>query len=140
MGYVQSASSIEPLHKSALLPAEVVIGPFAAVDHGRLKKHAELRLDPALAPPMSKIKATRDFNRQRRGENGIFAQEIDLQLHALTQKAGDIDVVPRLLVVASGTIVVDVNEMILNLVSGMSSITPPLVDNLELRLPGSSRA
>src|SRR5207247_378594 len=41
------------------------------------------------------------------GEDGIAAQEVDLDLHRIAEPSEDVDVVPSFLVVAAGRIVVD---------------------------------
>ena len=50
--------------------------------------------------------------RQRSGEDRVTAQEIDLDLHGVTEPAEDIDVVPTLFVVTAGRVVVDADLVV----------------------------
>ncbi len=60
---------------------------------------------------MGQVHKQRKVEHQRRRKDRITAQEIDLDLHLITEPAKDVDVVPALLVVAPRGIVVDPDNM-----------------------------
>src|SRR5688572_18661877 len=57
------------------------------------------------------VEKERRIEHDRRGENAVAAQEVDLQLHGIPKPANQIDVVPTLLVVAARWIVVDADDV-----------------------------
>ena len=53
----------------------------------------------------------REVEHDRRGENRIAAEEVDLDLHRVAHPPDDVDVVPAFLVVAARRIVVDAHDV-----------------------------
>ena len=67
--------------------------------------------------PLREIKTSSDLNSQRSGEDRVLAKKINFELHLLTKKARDVDVVPRLFVIAARAVVANVYNVILDVIS-----------------------
>ncbi len=57
------------------------------------------------------MKRTR-VERERRGKDGVAAEEVDLELHRVAEPTEDVDVVPTLFVVAARWVVVDADLVV----------------------------
>ena len=90
-----------------LLDEQVVLG----VEAGRVLRALEVERQPflhALQPrPLGQVHEQRQVEHQRRRQDRVPAEEVDLQLHRVVQPPEDVDVVPPLLVVAPRRIIVD---------------------------------
>src|SRR6202007_2909269 len=75
--------------------------------HGGLEIKGQPLLDAAHTGALSKVHEQNDVQHQRRGQNRIPAQEIDLDLHGVAEPPEDVDVVPTLFGVAARRIVLD---------------------------------
>ena len=51
---------------------------------------------------------------QRRRKDRITAEKINLQLHRLTEKARQVNIVPGLLVVLARPVIADIDDMVFN--------------------------
>src|SRR5687767_10494912 len=79
--------------------------------HRCLEVEGKPFLDARHASPLRQVEKERGIEDDRRGENAVAAQEVDLQLHRIAEPAEDVDVVPPLFVVAARRIVVDADDM-----------------------------
>ena len=94
------------------LDEEVVLGVEARRNHRRLVVEAQPLLDAAQAGALGEIAEQHQVEGQRRGEDRVAAEEVDLQLHRVAEPAEDVDVVPTLLVVAARRVVVDAHLVV----------------------------
>ena len=53
----------------------------------------------------------REVENERRGQDRIAAEEIDLDLHLVAEPAKDVDVVPAFFVVAARRVIVDAHDV-----------------------------
>ena len=53
-----------------------------------------------------------EVERERSGEDGVAAEEVDLELHGVAEPAEDVDVVPAFFVVAAGRVIVDADLVV----------------------------
>ena len=60
---------------------------------------------------MGEVREQREVEHDRRGENRIAAEEVDLDLHRVAHPPDDVDVVPALFVVAARRVVVDPHDV-----------------------------
>ena len=88
--------------RRAFVPGGETLVRADRIGHRQLEEDRKLFLHAYFAAAVGKVEATGDLNGERGGEDRILAEEIDLDLHRLAEETGDIDVVPRLLVVAAG--------------------------------------
>ena len=93
------------------LDEKVVLGVKRRRTHGRFEIEAEPFLDAVHAGALREIEEENEIENQRRGENGIAAEKIDLDLHRIAEPAENVDVVPAFFVVAAGRVVVDADLM-----------------------------
>src|SRR5215468_4321912 len=80
--------------------------------HRRLEIEAQplLNSEPAeLVTALRKIHEQNQIKNNRCRQNGISAQEVQLDLHRVSQPAKDVDIVPAFFVVAARRVVVDAN-------------------------------
>src|ERR1051326_568303 len=75
--------------------------------HWALEIKTQPFLDAAHAASLSEIKKEHEVQDDRSCQNAVSAQEIDLDLHGITEPPIDVDVVPSLLIVSARGIVVD---------------------------------
>src|SRR5438445_226473 len=81
------------------LNKQIVFGIEAGRGHRRLQVEAEPLLyadTRKLIAPFSQIQKQNQVQRNRSRKDGIPAQEIDFDLHGISQPAEDIDIVPTL--------------------------------------------
>src|SRR5438309_334269 len=75
----------------------------------RMDRRFEVERQPLLntahTSTLGEIEEQRDVEHNRRGENAVSTQKVDLQLHRVTEPAEDVDVVPALFVVAAWRVV-----------------------------------
>src|SRR4051812_32420496 len=79
--------------------------------HRALEVERQPFLDAVHAGALRQVEEERDVEHDRRRENAVAAEEIDLQLHRIPEPADEIDVVPAFLVVAARRIVVDPDDV-----------------------------
>src|SRR5262245_14850586 len=93
-----------------LLDEQIVLGIEAGSGLGTLEVEREPLLNPAQSGALSQIEEQRQVQDERRRQNRVATEEIDLDLHRVAQPPEDVDVVPAFLIVASGRIVVRSEE------------------------------
>jgi len=74
-------------------------------------------LDTGLSAALGKIETARYLDRKRGGKDRIFAKKIHLDLHLLAEETRDVNVVPSLFVIAARTVIADVDDVVLDLVT-----------------------
>src|SRR5207237_10477984 len=74
--------------------------------HRALEVERQPFLDAVHVRALREIEEQRNVEDDRRREDAVAAQEVDLQLHRVAEPADEIDVVPSLLVVAARRLVV----------------------------------
>src|SRR3954468_11102261 len=79
--------------------------------HRALEVEREPFLNTMHPRPLRQIHEQRDVEDDRRRENTVATQEIDLQLHRVTKPPDQIDVVPAFFVVAARRIVIDAHDV-----------------------------
>src|SRR5688572_4029860 len=67
--------------------------------HRALEIEREPLLDAAHPGPARQVEEQCHVEHDRRGENAVAAEEVDLQLHPIAEPSEDVDVVPTLFVV-----------------------------------------
>src|SRR3981081_2305809 len=78
--------------------------------HRRLEIEAEplLNAEPSqLGAAFSKIQKKHQVQHNRRGQDGVAAQKIHLDLHGIAQPSEDIDIVPTFFIVTTRWVVID---------------------------------
>ena len=75
--------------------------------HRCLVVEAQPLLDAAHTRPLREVGEQHEVERERGGEDRVAAQEVDLQLHRVTEPAEDVDVVPTLFVITARRVVVN---------------------------------
>ena len=63
------------------------------------------------ARTLSEIQKQRQVKNDRRGEDRVAAEEVDLDLHRIPEPAEDVDVVPAFFVVAARRVIVDSHDV-----------------------------
>ena len=100
-----------------------------------LEVEGEPLLDAAHAGPLRQVEEQRQVEHQRRGQDRVAAEEIDLDLHRVAQPPEDVDVVPAFLVVAAGRVVVDPHLVVhLAVELGIELRLQDVLQHAELRL------
>src|SRR6185437_16177566 len=94
-----------------LLDEKIVLGLQARRRHRALVEERQPFLDSLHSGPLSEVAEQRDIEHERCGENGVAAEEVDLDLHGIIHPSEDVDVVPAFLVVAARRIVVDPDDV-----------------------------
>src|SRR6185436_246230 len=79
---LEIAQRVLQLHQ---LDEEIVFGIEARRVHRALEVERQPLLDPVHARPLGEIEEERDIEHDRRGENAVAAQEVDLQLHRVAE-------------------------------------------------------
>src|ERR1700687_421957 len=83
------------------------------IEPGRSLRALEVERQPLLdalhASPLREVEEQCQVEHQRRGKDGVAAEEVDLDLHRVPEPSEDVDVVPALFVVAAWRIVVNVH-------------------------------
>ena len=75
--------------------------------HRRLVVEGQPFLDARHARPLREVEKERRVEHDRRRQNAVAAQEVDLQLHRVAEPSDQIDVVPALFVVTARGVVID---------------------------------
>ncbi len=86
--------------------------PLATI--GALKNRPICSCTPPSPRRSARPRHAGDLDGERRRQDRILAEEVDLDLHPLAHEAGDVDVVPGFLVVAARTVVADVDDVVLD--------------------------
>src|SRR5437868_9389784 len=92
------------------LDEEVVLGIEAGSGHRRLEIKAEPFLDAAATQfwgALCEVEEEHQVEHERRGEDGIAAEKIHLDLHGIAEPAEDINVVPTLFIITTRRVIVD---------------------------------
>src|SRR5690349_5718033 len=105
---LQEAQSVLQLHE---LNEQVVLRIDRRRVHRALEVEREPFLDAVHVRAPGEVEKQRDVEDDRRGQDAVAAEEVDLQLHRVAEPADEIDVVPPFLVVAARRIVVDPHDM-----------------------------
>src|SRR5689334_6459589 len=83
------------------LNGQIVFRVEPARMHRTLEVERQPFLNTAAVRALRKIEEQREIEHQRRRQNAVPTQKIDLQLHGVTEPAEQIDIVPAFLVVAA---------------------------------------
>ena len=111
IGLVTAQKTYLVLEHGELLE-QVVNRALVIVGHRLLDIEREPLLDAAQSGSQSQVGEQQQIQAYGRGEYGVAAQEIDLNLHGIVHPAEYVNVIPALLVVLTGRIVVDLDLMI----------------------------
>ena len=89
------------------------------IDAGSAVRSFEVEAEPLLNAQAAQrwraggeIHEEDQVERERRGEDGVAAEEVYLELHRVAEPAEDVDVVPAFFVVAAGRVVVDADLVV----------------------------
>src|SRR2546428_6322405 len=88
-----------------LLNEQVMLGVEALGELRALKVEGEPLLNARQSRAAGEIEEQREVEHDRRGEDRVAAQEIDLDLHRIAEPSEDVDVVPPFLIIAPGWVV-----------------------------------
>src|SRR6201992_1089093 len=102
------AERVLELHQ---LYEDVVLGIEAGRGHRRLEVEGEPFLRALHPAALREIEKERQVEDDGRGEYGVAAEEVYLDLHRVAEPAEDVYVVPSLLVVAARRVVVDADDV-----------------------------
>ena len=80
--------------------------------HGAFKIKRQPFLNPPHPAALCQIHEQNQIKYDRRGQDAVAAEEIDLDLHGIAQPAENIDIVPAFFVVPTGRIIVDADFVI----------------------------
>ena len=83
------------------------------VMHRRLQEETEEALCAVASRTGGEVAEQTEVETERRSEDGVAAEEINLDLHGITHPAEDVDIVPTLFVVVAWGIVVDAYLMVI---------------------------
>src|SRR2546425_10536022 len=75
--------------------------------HRTLEVKTQPFLNSAHSAPLGQVQEQDQIQNDRRGKNAVAAQEIDFDLHGITEPSIDIDVIPSFFIVSPGRIVVN---------------------------------
>src|SRR5947209_20616059 len=93
------------------LDEDVVFG----VESGRCHRRLEIEGEPLLytfhADALREVEEEREVEDDGRGEDGVAAEEVDLDLHRVAEPAEDVYVVPAFLIVAARRVIVDADDV-----------------------------
>src|SRR5258706_3059149 len=92
------------------LNEEVVLGIKPGRGHRRLEVEAQPLLDTDAAQfrrTLGQVHKQNQIQNNRRGQDRVAAEEVELDLHRIAEPSEDVDVVPTLFVVATRRVVVD---------------------------------
>src|ERR1700675_1754330 len=82
--------------------------------HRRFEVEAQPFLNPETAQlwrALCEVEEENQIEHDRRGKNGVAAEEVHFDRHRIPEPSEDIDVVPTLFVVATRRVIVDPNFM-----------------------------
>jgi lipoprotein-anchoring transpeptidase ErfK/SrfK len=94
------------------LDEEIVLRIQPGSGHRALVIEREPLLDAAEAGAVREVHQDRQVEHDRRGQDRITAQEVDLDLHRIAEPSDDIEVVPTFLLVAARWVILDANLVI----------------------------
>src|ERR1041385_1941840 len=100
--------SVFQLHQ---LNKNVVLGIQPRRGLGRFKVERKPLLHALHSRSLSEIEEQREVKDDRRRQDRITTEKVDLDLHRITKPAEDVDIVPTFFVVATRGIVVDSHNM-----------------------------
>src|SRR5438270_5943125 len=93
------------------LDEDVVFGVESGRGHRRLEVEGEPLLYAAQTGALREVEEEREVEDDGRGEYGVAAEEVNLDLHRVAEPAEDVYVVPALLIVAARRVVVDAYDV-----------------------------
>src|SRR5439155_15285680 len=105
---LQVAQRVLQLHQ---LNEQIVLGVQTGGVNRTLEVEGQPLLDAVHAGAPRQVEKERDIEHDWSRENAVATEEIDLQLHRVSQPADQIDVVPPLFVVAARRIIVDPHDV-----------------------------
>ena len=118
-----------------LLDEEVVLRVHSGSVLRALEVEGEPFLDALHAGALGEVEEKSEIKNERRGENRIAAEKVDLYLHRVAEPPEDVDVVPALLVVAAGRVVVDPHLVVdVAIELGIELRLQDVLEDAELRL------
>src|SRR5262245_51452067 len=79
--------------------------------HRALEVKAQPFLNPSHSATLRQIQKQNEIQNNRGGQNTVAAQEINLDLHGITEPSVDVDVVPTFLIIPARRIVMDPHFM-----------------------------
>src|SRR5262245_35432865 len=103
---------MQPRLEHGLLLEQIVLCALPVRVIRGLEEHRELALDAALTVALREIEQPDQIDDQRRSEDRILAQKVDLELHALAEEPDEVDRIPRFLRVTARLVVIDVNLVV----------------------------
>src|SRR5437764_2625209 len=104
----QVSERVLELHQ---LDEDVVLRVESGRGHRRLEVEGEPLLYALHADALREVEEEREVEDDGRGEDGVAAEEVNLDLHRIAEPAEDVYVVPALLVVAARRVVVDAHDV-----------------------------
>ena len=102
----------ESVFEFGFLDEEIVLGVEPFSDLGAFEEEGHPFLYAVEARALGEIEGQSDIERDRGGEDGVAAEEIDLDLHGVAQPTEDVDVVPSFFRVAARGIIFDTDFVI----------------------------
>ena len=109
---LEVAQRVFQLHQ---LDEEIMLGIQARGRHRRLEVEAQPLLNARvlqLRRALGEVQKQHQVEHNRRRENRVAAQEIDLDLHRIAEPAEDVDVIPALFVITARRVIVDAHLVI----------------------------
>src|SRR5580692_8579186 len=103
------AQRVLQLHR---LDKQVVLGIKLRRAHGRFEIEAQPFLDAAHSGALGQIEEENQIKYDRRRQDRVAAEEIDLDLHRIAQPAEDVNVVPSFFVIPARWIVNDADLVV----------------------------
>src|SRR5436309_15022282 len=91
------------------LNEEVVLGVEEGSTHRAFEVEGQPLLNTAEATALCQIKKEYQVEDQRRRQDAVATQEVDLDLHRIIEPAKDIDVIPAFLVISPWFVIVDMH-------------------------------
>ena len=85
---------------------------LGVVVHRALEEETQEALDTEASCASGEVAEEHEVEAERSGEDGVAAEEVNLNLHWIAHPAKDIDIVPALFVVVAGWVVVDAHFVI----------------------------
>ena len=88
-----------------------MLGVETGCVHRTLEIERQPLLDARHAGALRQIQEQRDVEDDRRRQDAVAAQKVDLQLHRVAEPPEDVDVVPTFFIVAARRIVIDTDDV-----------------------------
>jgi hypothetical protein len=128
----------ESVFELRVLNEEIVLGVDALCVLGRLEVEAEPLLNSETTQAgcaSSEIHEEDKVEGERSGEDGVAAEEVNLELHRVTEPTEDVDVVPTFFIITAWRVIVNADLVIEILVEiGVQLRLEDVVENAELGL------